>query len=380
VNEPAPAPASRRSWFPFASLPIAALLALVPLASLRALGAPTWLAIGAALAVFPVLPIAWHLLAEHPSPPLRPRAPLDRLALRSLLIGLVVLAVSLSALGLRKSGGVLMGLWPGHKAGARRSTVTLPTGPTGPRRHELESFIPADARMVVALSGSKVLADVLVAEHADARDRLGALEKCQIPFDGALLLIAVREKGTRLVVVRAPGITELRNLYCLIGVLGSSHVNLRFTSDHPPVSFEIDGLFPTPLHFSAVDDHTLVMSEGGWAAGVPKKLFTDHDTVEGPLAAPLERLDRGANLWAAGVTGPEADVWDLALDAHLQDKRLRVHATSTPPAGSDDRAELEMTVPSAFAAALPRRALEEGLGGAFTVLMAAGSGAAPTHP
>jgi hypothetical protein len=376
VTEPAP---GRRSPFPFIALPFAVLLALVPLASLRALGAPLWLAVAAAVAAFPVLPLLWHLLAEHPSPPLRPQAPIDRLALRSLLLGTVVLAVALSALGLRQSGHMLLGLLPGHDTRARHVFTPLPSGPGGPRRHELESFIPADARMVVAMTASKAMVELLEAQHVDTHDRLGALEKCQIPFDGALLLIAAREKGTRLIVVRAPGITEVRNLYCLIGVLGSSHVNLRFTSDHSPVSFEVDGLLPEPLRFVAVDDRTLVMSEGLWSTGVPKKLFTD-GTPDGPLAAPLERIDRGASLWAAGVSGVESDAWDLALHAHIQDHRLRVHASATPPAGADERAELDLTAPSAFISALPRQALAEGLGHTFTALIAAGSGLAPAHP
>jgi hypothetical protein len=378
VNESVPASGpARRSLLPLIALPIAALLALVPLAGLRALGAPSWLYIVAALAVFPILPLGWHLAAESPNPRLRPRAALDRLALRSLLLGLLVLAVFFSALGPRRSGGVLLGLWPGHKSGAGKATLTTPTGPAGPRRHELEPFIPADARMVVALSGSKVMQELLEAHHADTHDRFAALEKCGISFDGALLLIAAREPGTRLVVVRAPGITEVRNLYCLIGVLGSSHVNLRFTSDHSPIRFEIDGLLSTPLHFVAADDRTLVMSEGAWSSGATKKLFTDHDTVEGPLATPLQRVDRGANLWAASVTGPESDVWDLALDGRIETSQLRVRASATPPSGASDRAELAMTAPAAFVSALPQQALEQGLRGVFAVLTA---GVSAPHP
>jgi hypothetical protein len=230
---------------------------------------------------------------------------------------------------------------------------------------------------VLALSGSKVMQELLEAHHADTHDRLAALEKCGISFDGALLLIAARDAGTRLIVVRAPGITEVRNLYCLIGVLGSSHVTLRFTSDRSPVRFDIEGLVATPLHFTAVDDRTVVMSEGVWSSGVGTKLFTDHDTVEGLLATPLQRLDRGANLWAASVTGPEAEVWDLAMDGRIEANQLRVRASATPPSGPGDRADLQMTAPAAFVSALPRQALEKGLAGVFAVLTA---GVSAPHP
>ena len=57
-----------------------------------------------------------------------------------------------------------------------------------------------------------------------------------------------------MVVVRAPGITDQRNLYCLVGVLGKDRLDLRITSDSAPLRFEVEGLLPGPLKFEAIDD------------------------------------------------------------------------------------------------------------------------------
>jgi hypothetical protein len=362
---------------PFAALPVAAACALVPLASLRALAAPIWLAVTAALAVFFVLPLVWHLAAERRSPALTPRSPLDRLSLRALLLGLLVLAVSFGSLGPRQVGRHLLRLVPGRKATAPGVQATGPApAPGSPsRRHDLESFIPADATLVAAASGSKAVQALLEAHHLDAHNRLTALEKCQIPIDSALVLLAARDRHTRLIVVRAPGITEVRNLYCLIGALGNGHVNLRFTSDRSPVRFDVEGLFAQTLRFVAVDDRTLVMSDGTWGTAADKKLFPPGaDGAEGPLGAALDRIDRSANVWAASVAPPGASAWDLALEVRVEGTRLRLRATSTPPSGPTDRAELEMTVPSTFAAALPEAALEGGIRGVIAALTATGGG------
>jgi hypothetical protein len=339
---------------PIILLAFAALLAVVPLAGLRVLHAPTWLAVAAAVLVFPVLPLAWHLLVERRIAPMPP-SPLGRLAARAFLLALLVLAVCFSSAGPRQVGRALLALIPGRKPAAPVHQAPPPlTG--GTRAHPLDSFIPPDATLVVGLSGSRAMQELLVTHNPEARGRLTAFEKCQIPLENASLLFAQRERGTRLVVVRAPGLTEVRNLYCLIGVLGNNHVNLRFTSDHSPVRFELEGLYGQTLRFEAVDERTLVMAEGGWAPGA-KKAPAD----AGPVRAALERLDRSASLWAASVTGQGEALWDLALEARLEASRLRLHASAVPPSGAADQADLEMTVPSGFASALPGSTLEDGI-------------------
>jgi hypothetical protein len=378
---PNSAPAAKRvRWLPLGALPFLIAIALVPLAGLRALGAPTWLTVAAALAVFPVVPLVWHLIAERRAGAAM-RTPIERLAMRCLLVGLVVLGVAASTLGPRQMGRQVWSLVSGKKAAPAGTPAPRPaTRGAAPRRHELESFIPADARMVMAATGSKALEDWLQTHHADAQNRLAALAKCQMPIDHALLMIAARDAGTRLIVVRAPGIAEARNLYCLIGVLGTGHVNLKFTSEGSPVRFELEGMFPETLKFTAVDDKTLVMAEGGWAGGSDKKLFSSGgEAAEGPLQAALARVDRGADLWAASAGHSDTDGWDVALDAWVADRRLRVHASSTPASGAGDRAELELTVPSTFASALSEPTIARALRAVMAAFTASGS-AKPAHP
>src|SRR5687767_2997852 len=168
----------KRIWLLVTCLPLVLACALLPFISLRALGAPTWLASVVALLAFPALPLTWHLLSERGRPLFagRPGGWLDRLALRSLALGLVVLAVTLSNLGARRVGTGLMSVLRPQDA------VAPPPKPAGPPpvprpapRHELEAFIPVDARMVLALSDSAVMQQFLVALGPDAKKKLAAL-------------------------------------------------------------------------------------------------------------------------------------------------------------------------------------------------------------
>jgi hypothetical protein len=357
VTDPSsPISAARRPWLSIVLLVTALVLALIPLATLKSLGAPLWLAVTAAVLVFPVLPLAWHLLVERGTPSLAPSAPLVRLAVRAFVLAVLVLAVALASAGPRQLGRGLLAL-VGRKPKPVPAAPVFAPAAGGPRTHALEAFIPPDATLVVGMTGSKALEGLLAAHSPEARGRLTAFEKCQIPLDDASLLLAQHEPGTRLIVVRAPGITEVRNLYCLIGVFGTSHINLRLTSDHSPVRFELDGLTPQTLKFEAVDERTLVMAEGAWAGAARKP----SDGGAGPLRAALERIDRGASLWAASVKGPEGASWDLALEARVEGVKLRLRASAIPPSGAGDQADLEVTVPSGFASALPGSSLEDAI-------------------
>jgi hypothetical protein len=360
-----------RLWLLIPCLILAALCALVPFTGLRALAAPTWAAVVAALLVFPGLPLLWHVLAEW-----RGRIgslwPLDRLGLRSLAVGALVLAVSLSSLGPKGVGRALGGL-------VRFRTATrpaLPPAPAGPPESaRLEALVPADARLVVALSDAQVVQRLLAAGGLDASAKVAALQKCQIAIEGTRMIIAARDPATRMVVVHAPGVTDPRNLYCLVGVLGSDSLKLRFLSDKAPVRFEVSGLGSRPLTFSAVDGDTVLAAEGGWASEAERKAAGGTDA---PLASVVDRVDRHAGLWAASVTDTSKGRWDLALDARLDGGLYRLRGSSVPPSGSDDHAEIDMRLPLAFASALPDTALKDGLRGLVRMLAAAASGPPPT--
>ena len=270
------------------------------------------------------------------------------------------------------------------RAGSRRSArghgASLSAVPRGPdiasaARHELESFIPADASLVVALSDAAVLEPLLARTGVDTDKKLAALEKCQIQTDSARVLIVARDSGTRLVVLRAQGITDPRNLYCLVGFLGSDRLKLRFTSEKAPVRFEVDGLLGRTLKFEAVDARTVVTADGTWGDSLQKKLFSEGGSrAEGPLGAVLARVDRGARLWAGGLIKTDKGTWDLALDARLEGTEVKLRGSSIPPSGESDKAELDLRVPRAFAAALPEGALREGMRGVLTVIASAGAG------
>ena len=375
----------RRAWLMLAAcVPVAITCALVPLASLRTLGAPLWLALAAAITVFPVLPLLWHLLAERRrSRSVGPTGrAFERLALRFLAVGLVVLAVSLGNLGPRRVGDGLAGLVGQRAAPDAIAPAAQPVAPVASTsRHELEPFIPADAGLVVAMSGAAVMQSLLASLGADTRQTLTALQRCQILTERAQVLIAARDAGTRMMVVRAPGITDQRNLYCVVGFLGNERLSLRFASDRAPVRFEIQGLLARPVKFQAVDAQTVIATEGSWQDGAHRKLLPGGDTApEGPLAAVLGRVDRGASLWAVGVTRTEKGSWNLALDARSEGAQLRLRGSSVPPTGEQDRAEIQMYVPVGFASALPQAALENGLRGVMAVLGSAAAQLPPPAP
>lgn len=367
-------------WIP--SLVVGLATALVPFTGARALALPGWLALTAAALTFPLLPLLWHTVAERNRiiDEARPGSPLDRFGLRSVAVGLTVLGASLVSAGPKLVGTRLAGLLPARSTSAQRPIAppaphVPPSAPTaaGP---SLETFIPQDASLAMALTGAPMIQQVLGVEGVDAKKGLDALGKCQIVIEHAQVLIAARDSGTRMVVVRAPGITDERNLYCLIGFLGNGRVALRFTGDKEQLRFQVEGLASRALEFHAVDNQTVVMMDNGWAATVDKKLFAS-DGAHGPLASIIARVDRKAGLWAAGFVRTEKGTFDLALAARLEGTQLSMQASSTPPSGEADRADAQVRVPAAFASALPERALAEGVRGLAALIAATGQGLPP---
>lgn len=371
----------RRPWLLFLCVPVVLVCALVPFASLQELHAPLWLAVAAALVVFPGLPLAWHFLADRHGPAgAGPGDALDRFAVRSLSLALVVLAVSLANLGPRRVGAGLLAVIRPPPAAEPPGRATQPAPAPGTPRHELESFIPADANLVVALSDSAVLQQFLGVNGSDTKKTLAALDKCQIAMSRARVLIAARDGSTRLMVVRADGITDPRNLYCLVGFLGNERLSLRFASDKAPVSFDVEGLAAHPLTFKAIDERTVMAAEGGWAQSPGRPLYPPGaTTVDGPLAVVLDRIDRSASLWSASIRQTERGPWDLAIDARFEGTRFSLRGSSIPPSGAADKAEGELRVPLSFASALPAAALNDGLRGLVAVVAASGAGLGPTR-
>jgi hypothetical protein len=372
-------PPQRLGWLKLSGRPVGFLVpcalvgvavALVPWTGLRALGAPVWLALVAAAAVFPLLPLFWHILAErrYGGTDVTPASAFVRLALRALAVALVVLGTSLSTLGPRQVRAHLAGLVP--SLGRAPLPAAPPPAPEAVREG-LEPFIPADATLVVSLAGSQAMEQLLAAHGVDTREKLAALAKCKIEVERARVLIAARGDGQRQVVVRARGLTDERNLYCLMGVLGNDRVQIHFVGKDAPGAFEVRGLIAKPLTFHPVDDETIATDEA-WRQGA-KKMFANGPTgkADGRLTTVLSRVDRAAAVWSASVTETTTGAWDLALDARVDGPDFKLRGTSLSPTG--EAAEVSLRVPLAFASALPEGALAHGVRGVVAAVAATGA-------
>lgn len=376
--EPSSAPSPGSLWLLLASSLVAIAVALVPYACLVARHSPPWLALAAGLAVFPGLPLVWHGLAEARREA-RAGAPFSlrtRFALRALAVALLVLGVSLGDLGPRptfESVRALAGhMWP--KPPTKPTPLPRPPAPFG-----LEPYIPADATLVVGLSGSAAMEQLLAAQGVDTRAKLAALATCKIDLENARVLIAARDRQTHMVVVRAPGIADERDLYCLVGVMGPDRLQLR--AEGGAKMLEVKGLLSRPLTFRVLDRTTMIAVDDSWHASVDTKLFTDDlSSAQGPLVGPLVRVDRGAPLWLASVEQSAQGAWDVALDSHLEGTTFKLQGSATPPSGAKDRAELSLRVPMSFASALPETAMALGIRGVMTAVTATRAALPPAAP
>ena len=366
-------------WLVLLCSAAAFVVALVPCAGLLAQRGPTWLVVGTGAAIFPLLPLLWHVLAEakRSERGAVPSAARIRFALRSLAVALLVLGVSLGELGpqrvVQSFGSII-----GRVRNKPEATPTPPppssrVAPSQPiARHGLESFIPADATLAVGLAGSAAMEQLLAAFGIDTREKLTALATCKIDLESARVLIAGRGSGSHMIVVRAPGITDERNLYCLVGVMGSDRLQIRSEGTGASRSVLVNGFLSRPLSFQVLDPTTVIAIDESWRGTVDKKVFpAGADTAQGRLAPSLERIDRGATLWSASVDETPRGTWDLALDARLEGSLFRLQGSSIPPSG--DRAEIAVRVPLAFASALPQGVLAQGIRGVVAAVAATGA-------
>ena len=373
------------AWLLLSCSVAAIAVALVPCAGLLAQRSPNWLVVGAGAAIFPFLPLLWHVLAEakRSDRGAAPSASRTRFALRSLALALLVLGVSLGDLGPRRVGqsySELIGRIRGKPAATPAPTPAPSLSPSRVvlsqpiARDGLEAFIPADASLAVGLAGSQAMGQLLAAFGIDTREKVTALATCKIDLESARVLIAARGSGTHMIVVRAPGITDERNLYCLVGVMGSDRMQISPQAAGASKSYLVKGFLSRPLSFQVLDPMTVIATDEGWRATADKKLFSaGADTAEGRLASPLDRIDRGATLWSASVDDTAQGPWDLALDARLEGNTFKLQGSSIPPSGAGDRAEIAVRVPLAFASALPGGALAQGIRGLVAAVVATGA-------
>ena len=368
-------------WLLLSCSAAAIVIAMVPCAGLLAQQSPTWLVVGAGAAIFPLLPLLWHGLAEarRKDRGAASSASRTRFALRSLALALVVLGVSLGDVGPRRVVQNLADII--GRVRAKPAATPAPTPPS-PRaaasqpiaRHGLESFIPADATLVVGLAGSAAMEQLLAAHGVDTRDKLAALATCKIDLESARILIAARGSGTHIIVVRAPGISDERNLYCLVGVMGSDRLQIRTEGTGASRTLVVNGFLSRSMTFRLLDPATVIATDEAWQNTADKKLFpAGDDAVEGRLALPLARVDRSATLWSASVAETPRGTWDLALHARVEGNLFKLQGSSIPPSGDGDRAEIAVSVPLGFASALPEGAVALGMRGVVAAVVATGA-------
>jgi hypothetical protein len=365
--------ASGTLWLLLLCSLVAIAAATAMCAGLLARRSPTWQVVAAGLAVFPLLPLLWHGLAEVGAGQ-RMFTGRSRFALRTLTVALLVLGISLGNLGpqqvvrnLRELAGRI-----------RMKPAEPPPAPKLVTSHGLESFIPADATLVVGLAGSGAVEELLAAHGVDTRDKLAALATCKIDFTNARILVAARGRATQMIVMRAPGLADERNLYCLVGVMGSDRLQIH--GDGMPASKRllVSGLLSRTHTFRLLDDSTVIAADEAWQDTIDQKLYAAATAVtQGRLAQPLLRVDRTAPLWAASVDETPQGTWDLALDTRQDGATFVLQGSATPPSGAGDRAEIAVRVPLAFARALPESAVALGVRGVVAAVLATSGGQVP---
>jgi hypothetical protein len=329
-------------------------------------------------------PLVWHLIAERQRRLGSMLGSADRFAVRAGAMSLLVLAVTLASIGPRTTGQRLITLvrgWSTPKAPEKPAEPALTQiTPKTPARHELESFIPADAGMVVALSGPAMLGHLLTNQSGQVKNGLEALGKCEIAVDRARALLATKNHDTRMIVIRAPGITDQRNLYCVVGILGNGNVSLRITNEKSPLRFEVTGILGTPLRFEAVDAETVMMVDDAWSGTAGRKLFAAPNAAQGPLGTIIGRADRGSSLWSAALGQTEKGPVDVVFEASTRASELHLHASAATPSGSEPRAEFDARLPTTFMAALPAAAVSKMVDGFVRISSAMAGGLPPATP
>jgi len=375
MNDPASPTPPRRLWLLLPSVAVSLTVALIPWVGLLSQKVPPWYAAGAALALGLVLPLAWHYWVEAGTGRSGGASKL-RLSLRILAMAGLILGVSLCELGPRgvyRNLGVVFGRFTFLTAGRGTPSPTGSVSDAGTTvRPGLDGLIPADATLAVGLSGSAAMRQLLSAHGLDSREKLDAFATCKIDIENAQVLVAKRLDGAQLVVVRAQGIGDERNLYCLVGVVGSNRLQIQIEGTGSAKTFLVQGLLPRPLLFRPLDATTVAATDAVWLPTADRKIFVDGSASPAPLAIPLRRVDRTAPVWSAGIVDSPSGIWDLAVDARLDGNHYRLHATSVPPWGDGDQAEFDGKMPLTFASALPEGALSVGVQGVVSALGATG--------
>lgn len=340
----------------------------------RARGWPLQASLALAAGAFVALPLLWHVLAERQR---RQReGGFTRLLWRCFAVNALLAASAVASLGphgawLRVSEHLPQRSSPVPVVPATPAAPALPPPPPDKPvapGDGLEAFIPADATWAVRLSGLEALQGLL--DGRDAQERLLALKKCHIDLVAAEVAVAARKPGEVMAIVRAPGISDQGNLYCVVGALGNERLVLHFDATAPRPRFTATGLVPeATVTFWEIAPNTLLMAAPSWTTLVEQRFAGKGAPLrEGVLAEPFSRVDRKAGVWAVSVVETPDGPRDVAMHANVDAGGLHVHSTAVPPSGRDHMAKVEVTVPMPFVRTLPQKALWQGAKGMWEAI------------
>lgn len=341
----------------------------------RALGWPLQHSLGGAAAALVAVPVVWHVLAE------RQRRMVDgggtRLLWRCFAVNALLAASAIVSLGPQGAWSRARDHLPKRELARAPAAPAAPVAPAPPPLKPvapgdgLEAFVPGDATWALRLSGVQALQSMLAANGSDGHEKLEALKKCHIDLSSADVVVAARKPGEVMALVRAPGLSDQGNLYCLVGALGNERLVLRFETNGPSPRFSATGLVPdATVTFAEITANTLLMVAPSWKDIVEQRFAGKGAPLrEGLLSEPFSRIDRKANVWAVGVAESNEGARDIAMNANIENAALMVHATAVPAAGRTQMAKLELTLPLDFVRTLPETAWLQGAKGVFEAVL-----------
>jgi len=269
---------------------------------------PAWVPWAVSAAVFPVLPLLWHLVGERrvrAGALLRGR---DRLVLRALTVAAISTGVATlvapAEVGAQWSRvrGVAHRVLPEPLLAWLQRTA-------GPR--DLVEMAPSDTAWIVVAELARLEADVRLDEEG----------RCGVDLERAEGMIAMSDlKASEpqiLFVVRAKGIGELSVLTCLWNAIPKEDVpELRFGDRdadgwHPLVFQHREQREQVDAAVRVLDENTVAIVSTPWKSAVMRAWDSGISAEDGQLASVLARIDRSTGFWGVAtgeVNGVQVDV------------------------------------------------------------------------
>lgn len=304
---------------------------------------PSWAPWAAAGAVFPVLPLLWHLVSERrvrAGALLRGR---DRLVLRALVVAALSTGVVTAVAPAEVSAQ-----WSRVRQVARAYLPAQVLGwlqrASGPR--ELVALAPSDASWVVVADLARMEQPPVEEDEMAFPDE----EHCGVDLARAEVMFALGELPVSkdppiLFVVRAKGIGDRSVVACLWGAMmeheedplelqfdgreddGWQAITLRHRD--PPETIEAG--------FYVFDANTVGFVSTSWRPGVTRARENGVSAREGRLAGALARIDRTTSFWGAVGGDIEGVHVDAGGSIEADENTFRWAASAAPGTEQDAR-------------------------------------------